>query len=159
MLKEGAAASEIALALAEKKACQVSSLRSKDTVIGGDQILGFNDELIGKCGSLREVRQLLLRLRGRSHSLFGGLVIARAGVPKWRHQSRCDLRMREFSEQFLKSYLESEGETLLSSVGGYRLEGEGVQLFDTVEGSYFAVLGLDLLPLLAALRALDAVAP
>ena len=154
----GARPDTIAIELAEHKAKAVSSTRPHDLVIAGDQILWFDGRLISKCGTMDEARNLLLGLRGRSHTLIGGLVLARAGEILWRHASRAELTMRDFSDRFLEQYLDREGTRLLASVGCYRLEGEGAQLFDAIDGSYFAILGLDMLPLLRALRAHEAIA-
>jgi|SRR5579871_911465 len=147
---------ELALTLAEKKAVAISTLRPKDLVIGGDQILWFENSLISKCADLEEARSLLLRLRGKVHELIGGLAIAMKGQIVWRHASRVRMTFRSFSTEFLDQYLAEEGPQVLASVGAYRLEGRGAQLVERFEGSYFSVLGLDLLPLLAALRARSA---
>jgi septum formation protein len=95
----------------------------------------------------------LKRLRGKSHDLISAACLARNGAPRWRHAGHARLTMRPFSDAFLEAYLAEEGETVLSCVGGYRYEGPGAQLFEQVEGEYFTVLGLPLLPVLAALRA------
>lgn len=147
----------IALALAERKAAAISARRPADLVIGGDQVLAFDGGIVNKCGSLAEARTLLLRLRGRQHHLHGGLALARDAKVIWRHQSTVELVMRSFSEGFLDDHLRREGKRILSSVGAYRLEGAGAQLIARFTGSYFAVLGLDLLPLLEALRAEGAI--
>ena len=156
-LGRGAPAAAVALELAARKACAVSTNHPGDVVIGGDQILWFEGELISKCANLEEARTLLSRLKGRRHSLVGGLTLARNGTVDWRHSSRVEMTIRSFSEAFLDGYLRREGRAALDSVGAYRLEGEGIQLIESIEGSYFSVLGLDLLPLLAALRAAGAI--
>jgi len=147
--KDGAV---IAEALAERKALKISTARPKDLVIGADQILSFDGEILGKVTDLNEAEHLLRRLRGKAHLLLGGIVLARNGAPVWRHRSRAQLWMREFSDEFLLQYLRCEGPAVLETVGCYRLEGAGIQLFDAIEGDYFAILGLELLPLMAALR-------
>lgn len=152
MLAAKASAEEIALALAAHKACAVSATRPDNTVIGGDQILWIDGELISKVSSVDSARVLLRRLRGKRHALVGGLVLARAGKQVWQHTSRAELTMRAFSDEFLEDYLDREGEAALASVGCYRLEGMGTQLFDRIDGDYFSILGLALVPLLAALR-------
>jgi septum formation protein len=152
MLGEKAGAEAIALALATHKACAVSRAKPTDIVIGGDQVLWIDGELISKAPSIDAARTLLKRLRGRRHALVGGLVLARAGGSIWQHSSRAELTMRAFSDDFLEAYLAQEGEAVLASVGCYRLEGIGAQLFDAIDGDYFTILGLALVPLLAALR-------
>jgi septum formation protein len=143
----------LALALAEAKALAVSAKAPGQWVLGGDSVLQFGDERIGKCPDLASLRRLLQRLSGHSHALFSAAVLARDGKPVFRDVQRAVLTMRNFSENFLDGYLAAEGETVLSCVGGYRYEGPGAQLFSKVEGDYFTILGLPLLPVLAALRA------
>jgi len=91
-------------------------------------------------------------MRGKKHELIGGVVICENGVPVWRHICRTKLWVRDFSDDFLDWYIETEGEALTKSVGAYRFEGPGAQLFEKVEGGFFAILGLDLLPVLDYLR-------
>ena len=143
---------DVADALAELKALRVSTSRPDALVLGADQVLAFEGELVSKCASLDEARTLLRRLRGRTHQLTSALVLAKAGSAIWRTVETATLTMRDFSNRFLDDYLAAEGEELLKGVGCYRLEGRGAQLFERVEGDYFAVLGLPLQPLLAALR-------
>ena len=152
LLHDGRDAAAIADVLAELKAMRVSASRPADLVVGADQILAFDEEIIGKCETVDQAEALLRRLRGKSHRLIGGLVLAKNGAPIWRHRSEARLSMRSFSDDFLGSYVAREGEALLETVGCYRLEAGGIQLFDRIDGDYFAILGLDLLPLLAALR-------
>jgi len=142
----------IADALAELKACAISTKHPEAFVIGADQVLDFEAELVSKSASMAEAAALLRRLRGKSHRLVTAAVLAKAGAPVWRHVEISTLHMRAFSDDFLETYLAREGEGLLAGVGCYRLEGLGAQLFDKIEGDYFAILGLPLLPLLAALR-------
>jgi septum formation protein len=143
---------DVADALAELKAVRVSVSVPDAFVLGADQVLAFEGELVSKCIGLDEARTLLRRLRGRTHQLISALVLAKAGGAMWRAVETATLTMRDFSDRFLDDYLSSEGEALLKGVGCYRLEGRGAQLFERVEGDYFTVLGLPLQPLLAALR-------
>ncbi|MBV9044117.1 MAG: Maf family protein [Alphaproteobacteria bacterium] len=152
MLKEGAPLASIAAALADAKALHISKRHPDELVLGADQTLIFGNELISKCADMAEARALLTRLRGKSHQLVSALTLACAGTVIWRHASTPKLTMRSFSDAFLDLYLATEGDSLLSGVGCYKLEGLGAQLFENVEGDYFSVLGLPLLPLLAELR-------
>jgi septum formation protein len=142
----------IADALAELKAVRVSASNPGMFVLGADQILVFQNELISKTVSVSDARVLLRRLRGRKHELISAAVLAKDGVPLWRHVESSVLTMRNFSDKFLEDYLLQEGEAVLSSVGCYHLEGAGAQLFANITGDYFSILGLPLVPLLAALR-------
>lgn len=138
-------------ALAELKAVSVSTRRA-GLVIGADQMLAFEGETFDKARDMDELRAQLKRLRGRSHQLISAAAVAREGVVIWRHIETPRLTMRPFSDAFLDAYLDRAGESLLSCVGGYQLEGLGAQLFERVEGDYFSVLGMPLLALLAFLR-------
>ncbi|HUB84991.1 MAG TPA: Maf family nucleotide pyrophosphatase [Rhizomicrobium sp.] len=142
----------VADALAELKAQRVSSQYPQDFVIGADQVLSFNGWLVSKCTTMAEARNLLSELRGKSHELLSAVVLAKGGSVIWRHVEKATLTVREFSGEFLDHYLETNGESLLSGVGCYRLEGDGAQLFAKMDGDYFAILGLPLIPLLSALR-------
>lgn len=138
-------------ALAELKA-RAGWARSRAPTLGCDQILDLEGEALDKAASLSELRAQLLRLRGRRHRLHAALVLVEEGVPTWREVTTSTLHVREFSEGFLDDYLAAEGEVLLGGVGGYRIEGRGVQLFDRIEGDVFAIQGLPLFGLLQALR-------
>ncbi len=141
---------ECALTLAGLKAARIRS--DDDLVIGADQVLVCGDDWFDKPADLDAARAQLLRLRGRTHTLVTAVVCHRGGSEIWRHVARPTLRMRPFSDGFLEHYLATEGEAILSSVGAYRLEGLGIQLFDTIEGDYAAILGLPMLALLGFLR-------
>ena len=151
LLGEGSGPRDIADALAELKAIRVSA-RMPGLVIGADQTLDLDGELMDKASTLDEARDRLRRLRGRRHRLHAGVVVARNGEPIWREVSTATLEMRDFSDAFLDDYLDRLGPGVLSSVGCYHLEGEGVQLFHRIEGDYFGILGLPLTGLLDLLR-------
>lgn len=142
----------IADALAELKAVRISSRQPGALVIGADQVLSFAGELLSKCATMDEARTLLSRLRGKTHDLFSAAVLAKDGAPIWRHVERNRMTMYPVSDGFIDDYLAKKGESLLSGVGCYRLEDEGAQFFSHIDGDYFAILGLPLIPLLSALR-------
>lgn len=152
MLAERARPREIADALAEAKAVKASSTRPGALVIGADQTMDFEGRLFDKPVSLAEARARLQQIRGKTHALHSGVVVARDGEPIWREVVSARLTMRPFSDSFLDGYLERGGEELLSSVGAYQLENEGAQLFSRIEGDYFTILGLPLMGLLDLLR-------
>ena len=152
MWGENLDAPAVADILAELKAIRVSTAYPQALVLGCDQILAFDGRLIDKSVDLNEARTLLRELRGKEHQLVTACVLARDGAAVWRRLEHCRLWMRPFSDAFLDEYLQTEGDKVLGSVGRYHLEGRGIQLFERVEGDYFSILGLPLLPLLAALR-------
>ncbi len=156
MLGDRAPLPDIADALAEAKALRVSrhlvQMGQTGLVIGADQIMVMDGQLFDKPVDRQEARNRLLSMRGKKHELIGGLVVAENGNPVWRHRARTQLWVREFSEEFLDAYLEAEGDAVTKSVGAYRFEGRGAQLFQKVEGDFFSILGLSLLPLLDYLR-------
>ncbi|UJQ93542.1 Maf family protein [Mariluticola halotolerans] len=143
---------EIARYLAGAKAEAVSRQFPRAFVIGADQTLALDGAAFHKPANLAGAQQQLSRLRGRTHQLFAGVALARAGRVIWDHLATAALTMRDFTDEERDRVLALEGEEILSSVGSYRLEGPSVQLFERIEGDYFTILGLPLLPLLAGLR-------
>lgn len=145
-------AAGLAIELARVKALAVSRHDPEAWVLGADQTLVFAGGLVSKAPSMTAARARLAAMRGRSHQLHSGAALARNGQVVWSGVDTVTLRVRDFSDAFLDAYLAAEGETLLASVGSYRLEGMGAQLFGAVEGDYFTVLGMPLWPVLAELR-------
>ena len=151
LLAQRASPQEIAEALAEMKALRVSSRRPGAFVVGGDSTLACNGRLFNKPPDMAAARKQLLALRGQTHELFSSVVVARNGARRWHWSERARLTMRQFNEAFLDTYLARAGESVLTSVGAYQLEGLGAHLFTRVDGDYFTILGLPLLPLLSFL--------
>ena len=151
MRGDGISVRDQAMQLAEMKAVKVS--RSQPgLVIGGDQMLNLEGEAFDKPPNLAQAAEHLRKLSGKSHTLETAIVIAENGVPVWRHLARPKLTVRPISEAFISAHIAACGEALLSTVGAYQLEGVGAQLFTKIEGDYFSILGLPLLPLLDYLR-------
>lgn len=158
ILGRGGSPAEVAAALAREKALAVSRARP-GLVIGADQTLDFEGRLHDKPASLAEAAQRLHAMRGRPHALHAAVAAARDGAVIWETLSTAVLVMRSFSDTFLEAYLTSEREEVLTSVGAYRLEGPGVQLFSEIRGDYFTILGLPLTGLLDLLRREGVLAP
>lgn len=152
LVEAGASAEDIALVLAEAKAVEVSERHPGALVIGCDQTLGLRGARFHKPQDMAAARRTLLTLQGESHELHAAAVLVRGGETLWRHASTARMTMRTLAPSDVGRYLAEVGETVLSCVGCYQLEGAGVQLFDEIDGDYFTVLGLPLLPLLARLR-------
>lgn len=148
---EGVSVRDQAMQLAEMKAVRVSGKRP-GLVIGGDQMLALGNEAFDKPADLAQARRHLTRLSGQSHTLETAIVVCEDGRPVWRHLARPKLTMRTLSPDFIDTYVDQCGDALLSTVGAYQLEGLGAQLFSRIEGDYFSILGLPLLPLLDYLR-------
>jgi septum formation protein len=145
-------APDCAAALAEAKARMVACRHPAAVVIGADQILVAGDEWFDKPADLGEAAEQLRRLSGRPHILATAACVICGEAVLWRAVSQPRLTMRRFGKAFLREYIAAEGDAVLGSVGAYRLEGRGVQLFERIEGDYFAILGLPLLELLSFLR-------
>ncbi len=152
LLADRATPREVADALAELKAVRASLKRPGALTIGADQTLDLDGRLFDKAASLEAARERLALLRGRTHLLHSAVVVARDGQPIWREVPSARLTMRPFTDAFLDGFLARHGEGLLGSVGCYRLEDEGVQLFSAIEGDYFTILGLPMIGLLDLLR-------
>lgn len=153
-LGTGADAAGVAEALAVAKARVVAVENPGDWVIGADQTLNCDGVLYHKPGDRAEAAGQLARLAGRRHTLNAAIALVRDRQLHWSHVERAELSMRVTDAAEREAVLDLEGEAVLGSVGGYRLEGPSIRLFETVEGDYFTILGLPLLPLLAALRRL-----
>lgn len=152
VLGKGGEATDVARRLAEAKALTVAGNRHGALVIGADQVLAVGGELMHKPADLADAARQLDRLRGQTHHLHSGIALAQDGVVLWSAVETAALTMREFSAGERDEVLALEGEAVLGSVGGYRLEGPSIRLFETIAGDYFTILGLPLLPLLAAMR-------
>jgi septum formation protein len=149
---ENASARQAAEALAELKARRVAIPGDQRFIIAADQMLVCGEEWFDKPADMQAAKRQLQALRGKAHQLASAVVVARGGSIVWRHIDTATLTMRDFSDAFIDAYLAQAGEAVLSSVGAYQLEGLGVQLFSRLQGDYFTILGLPLLPLLGFLR-------
>ena len=143
---------DVAEVLARAKAEAVSDLAPKAYVIGGDQVLALGDTIFSKPDSMEAARRQLLDLSGRTHKLHTAVAVATDGETIWAETTIATLSMRKLSPEFIGRYLAAAGEEVLGSVGAYQLESLGVQLFEKVDGDYFSILGLPLIPLLDTLR-------
>jgi septum formation protein len=148
----------IAKKLAALKAASVSAKFRDALVIGSDQTLELKGKLFDKPLSHDDARKQLMTLRGKTHSLHSAISCFAAGKEVWKTGKTAKLTMRNFSDDFLNEYLESQGDDVLTSVGGYKIEGPGLQLFSKIGGDYFTILGMPLLPLFAFLRVHNVIA-
>ena len=142
---------DLAIALARAKAEAVSSEDSRP-VLGADQILVCEGKVFSKPADMEEARRNLRFLRGRTHRLISALAVAEGGETVWTCVDEARMTMRDFSDAFLDRYLEVVGENVLKSVGCYQIEGPGIQLFEKVDGDWFTIIGLPILPFLDWLR-------
>jgi len=145
-------AAAVARLLARAKADAVASILPGRLVLGADQTLARGNKRFSKPADRTSAAEQLRALRGRTHELHSALAVVRDGATVFACVDTAKLTMRDFSDEFLDNYLEMAGDAALSSVGGYQLEGIGIHLFERIEGDYFTILGLPLLPLLAFLR-------
>ena len=157
LIEAGASPADIATALADAKALVVSAAEPEALVIGADQTLDRDGILGTKPAGMAEARQQLAGLAGRSHFLHAAVAVARAGAVTWRHRDSARLTMRALGPAAIDRYLARVGDNVLKSVGVYQIEGEGIGLFEAIEGDYFTILGLPLLPLLLYLRSQGAI--
>ncbi|NVK33577.1 MAG: Maf-like protein [Rhodobacteraceae bacterium] len=155
LIEAGVSPEDHASVLAEAKALNVAARRPDDLVIGADQVLAFDGRRYTKPEDMTAARRQLLEFSGKTHELLSAVVITQKDQTIWRHVSTARLTMRDLTPEFIGRYLSAAGESALSSVGAYQLEGLGVQLFEKIEGDYFTILGLPLLPLLAQLRSME----
>ncbi|RFC68484.1 MULTISPECIES: Maf-like protein [Mesorhizobium] len=148
---------DVAVVLAEAKADEVSGRKRGALVLGCDQTLSLGEDVLHKPADMEAARRQLLRMSGKTHSLNSALVLMRDGEALWRHVSVANLTMRDLSPTFIGRYLAAVGDKALTSVGAYQIEGRGIQLFEKIDGDYFTIVGLPLLPLLAELRRMGAI--
>lgn len=148
LLAEGVSPRDIADALADAKARKVSGKRTDALVIGCDQVLAHEGGVVSKPDSPEDAGRQLRALRAKRHTLLSAAVIYHEAKPLWRHVGQVRLYMRDVSDSYLDSYVDRNWDSIRTSVGGYKLEEEGVRLFSRIEGDYFTILGLPLLELL-----------
>jgi septum formation protein len=153
----GTTPEELASVLAEAKALDVSARHPGAIVLGCDQTLSLGDRVFHKPADMEAARRHLLALSGRTHQLSSAAVLARDSEVLWRHVGIARLTMRSLEPAFVGRHLARVGPKALQSVGAYQIEGEGIQLFEAIEGDHFTIVGLPLLPLLAELRKLGVI--
>ncbi|UHS62645.1 Maf-like protein [Agrobacterium vaccinii] len=151
---EGATPDRIAVELAKAKALAVSAIMPGAIVLGCDQTMSLGTKIFHKPKDMAEAHANLLSLSGKTHRLNCGAALAQNGEILWDVVTIADMTMRHFDAGFVERHLQRVGKGVLSSVGAYQLEGEGIQLFSQIDGDYFTILGLPLLPLLTKLREL-----
>lgn len=151
LLAEDAPPRDIADALAEAKARKISMRHPGRLVLGCDQVLDFEGQLLSKPASAGEALAQLKAMRGKRHMLLSAAVIYRDGEPIWRHVGQVRLLMRKSSDAYLADYVDRNWDSIRHAVGAYKLEEEGVRLFASIDGNYFNVLGLPLMELISYL--------
>ena len=151
LMAEGAKPRDIADTLAEMKARKVSEKHPDALVIGSDQVLDHAGALLSKPKERSEAEAQIIMLSGKKHQLLSAAVICENGKPLWRHIGVARMQMRDISPSYMHAYLDRNWPSLRDSVGGYKLEEEGVRLFSRVDGDYFTVLGMPLLEILSYL--------
>lgn len=152
LVESGVGPDDVAAVLAEAKATDVSERHPGQIVIGADQTLSLGDEVFHKPANMEEARKSLLKLSGRTHRLNSAVVLVEKGVVTWRHVATAEITLRPLDPGFIGRYLAAAGQKALTSVGGYQIEKDGIQLIEKIEGDYFTIIGLPVLPLLAELR-------
>ncbi|WP_026619483.1 septum formation protein [Ensifer sp. WSM1721] len=155
--QSGASPVDVALALAEAKAKDVARHFESALVIGSDQTMSLGARVYHKPRDMAEAAEHLLSLSSKTHSLNSAVVLVRDDEIVWRHVSTAHMTVRPLNRAFIERHLQRVGEKALASVGAYQLEGEGIQLFERIDGDYFTILGLPMLPLLSKLRELGAI--
>lgn len=151
LLAEAAPPRDIADALAELKARKISEKRPDALVIGCDQVLDFDGRILSKCATPQDQIDMLTEMRGKRHELLSAVVICEGGKPVWRQIGKVRMTMHQISDTYLRDYVARNWESVRHSVGGYKLEEEGVRLFSNISGDYFTVLGLPMVELLSYL--------
>ena len=157
LIEAGLGGEDVAEVLAIAKAMEVSKSNTDVYVIGSDQTLSLEGELLHKVKNMEEAQRRLLQLSGKKHQLNAAVALIRNGEVLWSHVEIATITMRKLDPGFIGRHLSDAGDKVLSSVGAYQIEGLGVQLFEKVEGDYFSIIGLPVLPLLAELRKLGLV--
>ena len=155
LLKSEVDSSDIALVLAQAKALSVSEENREAIVIGSDQTLTFDNQLLHKPENMEEARRRLLLLSGRTHQLTSAIALAKDGEIIWQFADTSTIKFRKLDPGFVGRHLASVGEAALTSVGAYQIEGLGVNLFEKIDGDFFSIMGLPIIPLLEKLRDLE----
>ena len=149
---------KLALMLAEKKALSVSKMHKDTIVIGADQVLSFKGKVFNKPKTIKEAEKNFKLFKNKIHYLDSATVIAYNDKIIWRNEQSPKMKLRNFSDKFLKNYLRKVGKEVTLSAGGYSIEKDGIQLFSKIEGDFFTIIGLPIIPLLEKLRELKSVA-